>query len=146
TPRLVLGPGANAGSPAISRKGSDLAFQQSLYRDDIWQVHLRDNVTPRGVPELLIPAMGYNIRPQYSPDGKKIVLESSRSGYNEIWICDRDGSSCNAVTHFKGLAGAPQWSPDGKTIAFEFHPKAYTEVYVTEVGGNPRSIPTFPHA
>lgn len=144
-PQPVLSVGVNALSPAISRKGSELAFQETLYQDDIWQLELKDKQTPRGLPELLIAAKGSNIRPQYSPDGTKIALESSRSGYNEIWVCDRDGSNCNSVTHFKGVAGAPRWSPDGKSLAFEFHPQSYSEVYVAEVGGGePRLLATFP--
>src|SRR5215467_7776377 len=109
--------------PAISRKGSELVFQEILYQDDIWQVDLGDKITAKGTPELLIAAKGSNNRPQYSPDGTKIALESSRSGYWEIWVCERDGTNCNSVTHLKGVADAPRWSPDGKSLAFEFHPQ-----------------------
>jgi Tol biopolymer transport system component/DNA-binding winged helix-turn-helix (wHTH) protein len=146
TPKPVLGSGASAVSPTLSRR-SELVFQEILYQDDVWQVDLRDKETPRGIPKLLISAKGFNIRPQYSPDGKKIALESSRSGYNEIWVCDRDGTNCNSVTHFKGVSGAPRWSPDGKSLAFEFHPQSYSEVYIVEVGGGkPRLLATFPEA
>jgi len=146
TPQRVIGSGANAVSPTISRR-SELAFQEILYQDDVWQVDLKDKETPTGMPKRLIPAKGFNIRPQYSPDGKKIALQSSRSGYNEIWVCDRDGTNCNSVTHLKGVAGAPRWSPDGKSLAFEFRPQSYSELYVAEVGGgDPRLIATFPDA
>ena len=144
TPKPVLGSGASAVSATISRR-NELAFQEILYQDDVWQADLQDKGTPRGIPKLLIPAKGLNIRPQYSPDGKKIVLQSSRSGYSEIWVCDRDGANCNSVTHLKGVAGAPRWSPDGKNLAFEFHPQSYSEVYIVEVGGGkPRLLETFP--
>ena len=147
TPQRVLGSGANAVSPAISRKGSELVFQEILYQDDIWQVDLGDKITAKGTPELLIAAKGSNNRPQYSPDGTKIALESSRSGYWEIWVCERDGTNCNSVTHLKGVADAPRWSPDGKSLAFEFHPQSYSEVYIVEVGGGaPRLLSTFPEA
>jgi len=122
TPQRVFGSGTNAVSPAISRKGNKLVFQEILYQDDIWQFDLGDK-TEKGIPEMLIAAKGLNIRPQYSPDGGKIALQSSRSGYHEIWVCDKDGTNCDSVTHFKGVAGAPRWSPDSKSLAFEFHPK-----------------------
>ena len=137
----------NVINPAASRKGNQLAFQQLAYQNDIWRVDLAGKTLRQGAPRMIISAKGSNFRPQYSPDGKKIAFESSRSGYSEIWVCNSDASDCNAVTNLKGVAGAPRWSPDGKTLAFEYRPQAYSEIYVAELaGGAPRRVATFSHA
>ena len=144
-PHLVSAGSVNAISPALSVKGSQLAYEQKLFRDDIWRFDLKDKKLRQGIPVPVIGAMGWNIRPQYSPDGKKIAFQSSRSGYSEIWVCGSDGSNCGALTSLQGVAGAPRWSPDGHYLAFESHPKAYTEIYIAEIdGGRPRMLTTFP--
>jgi Tol biopolymer transport system component/DNA-binding winged helix-turn-helix (wHTH) protein len=144
-PQLASGGSVNAISPAVSLKGNQLAYVQKLFQNDIWRLDLKDKKLRRGSPVPVIGATGVNIRPQYSPDGKKIAFESSRSGYREIWVCDSDGSNCGSLTSLQGVAGAPRWSPDGHYLAFESHPKAYTEIYVAEVdGGPPRLLTTFP--
>ena len=90
---------------------------------------------------------GLNRRPNFSPDGKKIALESDRLGYSDIWYCDSDGSNCAQLTSLRGLAGTARVSPDGLHIAFEFRGREHEEIYVVEVpGGRPRLVPTFPGA
>src|SRR4051794_33456596 len=58
--------------------------------------------------------------PQYSPDGSKIAFASRRSGKEEIWVVNSDGSSPVQLTSFNGPAtGCPRWSADGKSLAFD---------------------------
>ena len=88
---------------------------------------------------------GINDRPSFSPDGKKVVFESDRMGYSDIWVCDIDESNCNQLTKMRGVSGTARWSPDGRYIAFESLVKDFYEVYVVEVGGGiPRVVSTFP--
>jgi Tol biopolymer transport system component len=87
---------------------------------------------------------GSNLRPNFSPDGKKIVLESDRLGYSDIWYCDRDGSNCAQLTSLHGAAGTARASPDGHCVAFELRGQEHEEIHVVEVpGGRPRLVPTF---
>ena len=147
TPQPVAGSSVNGECPAISLKGNQLAYQQTVYQTDILRFTLTGKNLQQGKPVPVVGAKGWNIRPQFSPDGKKIALQSSQSGYDEIWICDSDGSNCSSLTSLRGIAGAPRWSPDGRYIAFEYHPHSYTDVYVAEVGGGqPRLVSTFPDA
>jgi Tol biopolymer transport system component/DNA-binding winged helix-turn-helix (wHTH) protein len=145
TPSLVTGV-VMASHPSISRKG-DLAYLQQLSNDNIWQVRLKDEIHPQGPATAVISAKWQNSRPQFSPDGKRIVFEADRSGHSEIWTCSSDGSNCGQLTSLQGMAGGPRWSPDGRHIAFEFHAGEHTEIYVMEVpGGIPRLVHTLPDA
>jgi Tol biopolymer transport system component/DNA-binding winged helix-turn-helix (wHTH) protein len=147
TPQPVAGSSVNGQCPTLSLKGNQLAYQQMVHQTDIWRFTPTDMKVQQSKPALVIGAKGWNVRPQYSPDGKKIAFQSSQSGYHEIWICDSDGSNCGSLTSLKGIAGAPRWSPDGRYIAFEYHPHSYTDLYVAEIGGGqPRLVPTFPDA
>jgi Tol biopolymer transport system component len=86
-----------------------------------------------------------NWRPSFSPDGKKVVFESDRLGFSDIWYCESDGSNCTQLTSLHGTAGSARWSPDGQRIAFEFQSQHYYDVYVLEVpDGRPRRLLTFP--
>ena len=40
----------------------------------------------------------FDSQPRYSPDGKKIVFLSDRSGSENIWVCDADGANPRPVT------------------------------------------------
>ena len=147
SPKAVSGGSVNAINPAISQKGNLLAYEQTLFQSNILRVTLANGKSRPGTPVPIVVSKGLNGRPRFSSDGKKIVFESSRSGYSEIWICESEGSNCSSLTSLRGIAGAAQWSPDGRYVAFEFHPNAYSEVYITEVASaQPRMVTTFPGA
>ena len=147
TPQAVAGSSVDAINPAISHKGNLLAYEQTLFQNDIWRLTLANDNSRQGAPVPILVSKGLNGRPRFSSDGKKIVFESSRSGYAEIWVCESDGSNCASLTSLHGVAGAPEWSPDGRYVAFEFHPNAYSQVYIAEVAGaQPRMVTTFPDA
>jgi serine/threonine protein kinase len=144
-PQPVAGVGVTARYPSISLKGNQLVYQQTLDRFNIWRIDLRDEKHAHGPPILLISGKGDKMRPQFSPDRKRIAFESDRLGYWEIWVCNNNGENCEQLTSLHGTAGTARWSPDGRYIAFEFHSAGHSDIYVVEVaaGGIPRLIPTF---
>jgi eukaryotic-like serine/threonine-protein kinase len=147
SPRPVTGVGAMVCCPSISHKGHELIYQNRVRNDNIWRVKLRGEAHIKGPPSVLISANGRNWRPDFSPDGKRIVFESDRSGYVEIWACNSDGMNCGQLTSLHAVATTPRWSPDGRYITFEYHPSEHSEIYLLELGGGlPHLVPTLPGA
>jgi len=55
---------------------------------------------------------------KFSPDGKKLVFQSTRSGRTQIWLLHTDGGEARQITTFKHGAMNPHWSKDGQYIFF----------------------------
>ncbi len=61
---------------------------------------------------------GYDAEATVSPDGKKIVFTSVRSGDLELYTMNIDGSNVKQITNELGYDGGAFFSPDGKQIVF----------------------------
>ena len=70
---------------------------------------------------------GFDVSPEYSPDGRRIAFTSARSMppgfpgdqrfYSELYVMDADGSDVRRVTFTEGVVDfQPAWSPDGRRI------------------------------
>ena len=60
-----------------------------------------------------------------------MVFRSNRSGVNELWIANADGSRPWQATRFRGpFVGDPHWSPDGRAIAFTSHADGNPDIYL----------------
>jgi len=66
----------------------------------------------------LTKSPGMDIRPAWSPDGKRIVFTSNRDGNYEIYMMSADGSSVRRVTNHPEKDDYATWHPDGKRILF----------------------------
>jgi Tol biopolymer transport system component len=90
----------------------------------------------------------WNSHPDYSPDGSRIVFESTRSGEAvEIWVAAADGSNARQLTHGPGIwQGSPVWSPDGGLIAFDSRgADGLWDIWVIDPdGGAPRRVTNDP--
>jgi dipeptidyl aminopeptidase/acylaminoacyl peptidase len=56
--------------------------------------------------------------PRWSPNGKHLLFESTRSGESQLWIVDTDGGEARQLTSLSTEASNGIWSPDGKSVAF----------------------------
>lgn len=55
--------------------------------------------------------------PRFSPDGRKILFSSDRSGAPELWTMNPDGTRIKQLTDI-GYAKEGEFSPDGSKIVF----------------------------
>lgn len=59
----------------------------------------------------------FDSQPRWSPDGKRIVFLSDRSGAENIWLCDANGTNPKALTKgTNNLYASPEWTPEGNYI------------------------------
>ncbi len=56
--------------------------------------------------------------PRISPDGKRLLFISSRSGSADVWSYHFIDATFQRLTHLPGNESFPCWSPDGGKIAF----------------------------
>jgi Tol biopolymer transport system component/serine/threonine protein kinase len=147
TPERVAATGQNSYSPAISRQGDRLAFNVSFLDSNIWRLD-RSNIANQAAGALqnfanrLIFSTRQDHSPQFSPDGKRIVFASDRSGSDELWVSESDGSHPAQLTFFAGQGnGTPRWSPDGLKIVFDARPAGNSDIYVVSAeGGKPSPL------
>jgi Tol biopolymer transport system component/DNA-binding winged helix-turn-helix (wHTH) protein len=143
-PEKVETIGQRIGDIAISPQGNRMAWTQGTNDFNIWQYDLTGPATQR--PQELIASTQYDVSPQYSPDGKRVVFASDRSGSWEIWVCDSAGKRPLQLTAFKRrYTGSPRWSSDGRQIVFDSRAEGNAEIYVISAeGGKPRRLTNDP--
>ena len=58
-----------------------------------------------------------DVQPTWSPDGKRIAFVSDRSGSDQLWIANADGSDPMRLSNIPtGSISFPVWTPDGEYI------------------------------
>jgi Tol biopolymer transport system component/tRNA A-37 threonylcarbamoyl transferase component Bud32 len=136
--------------PSVSMGGTRgayrLAYMAFSYDINIWRVAgpaiTTKDATARGAsPVEIIASTRVDSAPQISADGKRIAFVSQRSGNNEIWVCEKDGSRPIQLTSMGSYVGSPRWAPDGQRIAFDVFMDGQSDIYVISAeGGAPRRL------
>ena len=139
-PERLEVPGYHSRHPAIAPAGDRLAFARASEVRSIFRLGTRAGPEP----VLVSSAPDYN--PRFSPDGRRIVFSSRRSGdVEEIWLASGDGSGSRQLTHGPGTRQTrPAWSPDGRQIAFASSTAdALADIWIIPAdGGVPRRVTT----
>jgi len=127
-----------------SIRGDRLVYVRQTANLNIWRRKL-GSLLSAGPPDKFISSTRMESGPQFSPDGSKIVFESTRSGAYEVWMCRSDGGGLVQLTHFNSVSGTPRWSPDGQQIAFDSGAGGNADIYVVDSqGGPPRRLTSEP--
>ncbi len=136
-------------SPNISRQGNKLVWTELSSDSNIFLYQgpgFAGGVTPGRLgagAKLASSSIHEDHSPQFSPDGHKLVFASGRTGGQELWVSDADGSNAVRLTTKGGPTGSPRWSPGGQWIAFDSHVGGNGDIYVISATGGPWRRLTF---
>lgn len=140
-PVRVTAAGEDPWNVAIAKEGSRLVYAHHFGGGHIWRMAL-DGAKEEQASRL-IASSRLEGHPRYSPDGRRIAFDSSRSGSDEIWVSQADGSHAVQLTALRAWAGSPRWSPDGQEIAFDGNASGNWDIYViNSQGGQPTRLTT----
>jgi Tol biopolymer transport system component/DNA-binding winged helix-turn-helix (wHTH) protein len=130
--------GQEGTEPSI--RGNRLVYARQVANLNIWRKQL-DSLHSSVPADRFLSSTTIESGPQYSPDGSRIVFESTRSGSYEVWMCRSNGSNLSQLTHFNTVTGTPRWSPDGQQIAFDSRAPGNADIFVMDSrGGSVRQL------
>lgn len=95
---------------SISADGKELAFVSG---GDIWTTSQSG-----GEARLLIAHPAMDARPLYSPDGKYLAFNSTRSGNGDIYLLNLSTGKLSRLTYDDANEELNGWSADGKYVYF----------------------------
>ncbi len=130
----------SATTPVWSPDGSKIAFGPELW---CWfECDIRV-MSADGGNVVDLTTTGTNDGPAWSPDGSRIAFTSWRSGNDDVYVMDADGSSQVRLTAEPSAEGSPAWSPDGSRIAYVSDWNGNADVYVMNADGSNATRLTF---
>jgi Tol biopolymer transport system component/tRNA A-37 threonylcarbamoyl transferase component Bud32 len=134
--------GTDATNLAVSPAARRLAFSRRQHDRNLYRVELHGPGGPAGEPERLLSSTRLEHIAEYSPKGDAIAFVSHRSGSQEIWLADADGSNPRQMTSMGGpVTSNPRWSPDGSQIVFDSRREGSADLYLVGAGGGaPRRL------
>ncbi len=130
-------------NPTWTRDGKSIVYISNRGRihgtGGFWKAAAVPGATPQ---ELHYEETNWRARPDYSPDGGRIVY-SSYLGRNwlQLWLMGGDGGEPFPLTYGDWDESGPRWSPDGAHIAFISNRAGYTDLRVLDFpGGATRTL------
>ena len=142
--------GQTNGSPDLVYEGARSVRSCDVSPDGGWLVLRASSPTD---DLLLIRSDGRDLReltndpvrertPQWSPDGRRILFASDRSGKYEAWTIRPDGSELKQVTDFAAQPVLlPFWAPDGRRIGFTYGSQGTALLDLSRPQSRPRLLP-----
>jgi len=61
----------------------------------------------------------WNLDASWSPDGRRIIYQSTRDGRSDVYVMDISTGSVRRLSDSRGFNGYLSWSLDGRWIAYE---------------------------
>jgi len=127
----------NASAGEVSRcdvlSRGRLVFSQRLRRQN-----LREALAGRAgaAPRLLTEGSSIDRQPTYSPDGKRILFSSNRSGNLDLWTMELETGALRQLTDDSAQDWDPAFTPDGAHILWDSDRTGSLEVWTANVDGS----------
>lgn len=123
-------------SPQVSPDGKTVVYQVTTVdlvanksSTALWLAPTDGKAEPK---QLTDPKGKKDMNPRWSPDGERILFESTRTGTPQLWVLAA-GEEPKQVTNISTGASSGVWAPDGTRVAFvstvypEFSEKPFKE-------------------
>jgi TolB protein len=133
-------------APAFSPDGKELLLVSNrgipLGSGGIWRVPVEPNVMASPRAKLVHKEETlYRTRPQWSPDGKRMVYASHLGGqYTELFVLPTAGGEPYKMTFSNHDNFLPRWSPDGEWIAYISNEEGIPQLKLMKSWGGEQKI------
>lgn len=124
-----------AGDPQISPDGTTIVYVRHSMdrlsdtdRGDLWTLDVKT-----GAHRPLITGGASAGAPRWSPDGTRLLYNTSANGKPELRILYMDSGDSYSLAQLEYGAGGATWSPDGQTIAFSMFDPGQAPSFATPI-------------
>ncbi len=123
---------------SVSRLDGQMVASELTQDLNVWRLDLHP--PPRGKQWTpVVASTAADLLPQISPDGTRLCFLSDRTGDQQLWVSNADGSGSRQLTRQDLRPVVGQWSPDGRKIIF--HDLATLAIYqISAAGGVPERL------
>ena len=87
------------------------------------------------------PVNPWILRPQFSPDGRRVAFNSNKGGVVDIYVLDVSSNEVVQITEGSRNKYVPRWSPDGRQIVYHRYwgnpwvGKSHHDLYIVNADG-----------
>jgi TolB protein len=130
--------------PVWSRDGDEILFVSNrghMYgTGGFWRMKAQPGAQAR---EIHYEETTWKARPDFSPDGSKIVFSSYLGRqWHQLWVIPAHGGDAFPVSYGDWDETYARWAPDGKQLAFISNRNGSTELWLQAIpGGTQRRLP-----
>jgi Tol biopolymer transport system component len=128
-------PNGSFAAASWSPDGTMITFEGDFDGDTKDNLYVMSLVEENAVLKLVTESEGDDCYPVFSPDGQKILFKSDRSGNNEVYVVNLDGSNLVQLTDTPTYESDPEFSPDGSQIVFGSNRSGSSEIYIMDADG-----------
>ena len=128
-------------SPVWTRDGSEILFVSNRGHihgtGGFWKIKAESSADlPAEAKEIHYEETNWKARPDFSPDGKRMVYASYLGqAWHQLWVLPAAGGDAFPISYGAFDNVSPRWSPDGSKIAFISNRNGNTSLWVQTIPG-----------